>query len=115
MIKKVKTQAELTKVEAYLLSKKTVPASQELYYKEDKDGNIVGAYAIEMKLCIEPLQADNKFTAFELFTDAKATARAYGQDKIHFFTTNPKAITHLIKDEDAVKWGSGLTELIIQS
>lgn len=113
MVKQALTDEQRQRVTDYLNSKGTYPATNDLFYCEDDLGNIVGAYGLEVKVCIEPLQADNKFVSNRLLTDAIATARTSGCEKVHFFTTEPKAVKHLETHERAVKWGSKLTELFI--
>ena len=113
MVKQALTDEQKQRVFAYLKDKGTQPATNDLYYCEDEQGNITGAYGLEVKICIEPLQADNKFISNRLFTDAIATSRTAGAEKVHFFTTNQKAVEHLEKNEQAVNWGKNLTELFI--
>lgn len=113
MVKQAITDEQKTRVFEYLKGKGTQPATNDLYYCEDEQGNITGAYGLEVKVCIEPLQADNKFIANRLFTDAIATARTSNCEKVHFFTTNQKAVKHLVDNEQAVNWGKNLTELFI--
>ena len=114
MVKQAKTDREKHQVSQYLHDKGSTPISKVIRYKTDKDGKIIGAYAIETKVFIEPLQADDNMTAFELITDAIACASALGLEKVHFLTNNPKAVDVMTKRFEAEEWTSGGTELIIK-
>lgn len=112
MIKRADTPDEIKRVREYLTKNAGEPATNLFYYTENK-GEITGAYGIEEKICIEPLYAEDTFTSFELFTDAIATARTLGQNKIHILTDNPKVVA-LLKDKyRAIEWGKEVTELLI--
>lgn len=113
MVKLARTDEEKQKVFDYLKAKNLVPATNILYYKENEQGEIQGAYGIEIKVCIEPLQAENKFVSNELFTDAKATIRTLGYEKVSILTADDKVKEHIVKNEQGIEWGKNLTELFI--
>lgn len=114
MVKEAKTDIEKQKVVDYLTEKNLLPATNLLFYTEDENGNITGAYGIEAKICIEPLIADNKFISNKLWNDALATARTLGIDRVSLLTANSKVSDHLINNENGLLWGENLKEIIIQ-
>lgn len=113
MVKLAKTDTDKKRVFEYLKSKNLVPATNTMYFTEDERGEITGAYGIEIKFCIEPLQADNKFITNELWIDAKATARTLGQEKISILTAKDEVAKHLVENENGIEWGKNLKEIFI--
>lgn len=110
--KKAITDDEIKKVYEYLCSKGTIPLTREFIYEENEDGEIIGAYGVEIKCCIEPLHHETKTGAIRMITDAIATARTLGFSKIHCFTSNESLINHLTYREGGLIWGKKLTEII---
>jgi len=114
MVKVAKTDEERQRVWDYMNRKGTIPATNSFFYKENADGEIVGAYGVETKTCIEPLQADDRVTAFELLTHSIAVAQMMGVEKVHFITCNPTASKVLQDKYGAVLWSKDIQELFIQ-
>lgn len=113
MVKRAKTDEEIRKVFEYLSLKGTVPNTRMLHYVEDEKGRIIGAYGLEVKTCIEPLQADNPRVAFELSTDAFASARMLG-DKVYFVTDEEKIKEHVVNNCNAILWSKNVDEFLIE-
>lgn len=114
MVKEAKTDEERNKVWDYLKQKGTIPATNVFFYKDNDKGEITGAYGIEVKTCIEPLQADNNLVAHELFYHALGVMAGLGKEKVHFITCNDTAGKILRERFNAVLWSSkGIEEYLI--
>lgn len=112
MVRTANTKEEKQRVYDYLVSKGTRPATNDLYYTEDDKGNITGAFGIEVKVCIEPLQAEHKFSFYEMIKVAVAIIKCSGVSKMHCFTNNAKLINIAQSKYGAIQWGNNLTELM---
>lgn len=114
MIKIAETTTQKERVTEYMLRKGYQPHPMAiLYYVDNPNGDIIGAYGIELKAAIEPFCCDNSFIGHELITDAKAMLRTLGYGKINVLTKDPETEKHLLHNEDSVIWGEGLKEIII--
>lgn len=113
MVKVARKDEDKQRVWNYMDRKGTIPATNTFFFKENEAGEIIGAYGIETKTCVEPMQAEDKMTAYELLIHSIAVVQMLGADKVHFITCNPTA-TKLLKNRfDAVLWSKNVDELFI--
>lgn len=106
------TEEQKQKVCKYLSSKGTIPATNDLYYTEDDKGNITGAFGIEVKVCVEPLQAEHKFAFRELADKAIKIIENSGVPKYHFFTSNERLVELSKRKYGCIQLNNKLTELL---
>ena len=112
MVKVAKTDEEKKRVFEWLKAKGTTPATNHFWYKENEKGEIVGAYGLENKLFIEPMQSEDKLTALELITSALTNAQTI-DGKAHVVTDNEKVKDILVNRYGALKWSTNVDELMI--
>lgn len=113
IIKKAKTEEEIIKVREYLSSKGTVAGSNgQLFYSESEEGDVIGAYSMEIKLCIDPLQAESPVIAMQLMADGLAMARGH-TDRVYTLTNKDKVKRVLRNNYGAKLWTKDVDEYII--
>lgn len=111
-MRQAKTEEEIIKVREYLSSKGTVAGNGQLFYSENEEGDVIGAYSMEVKLCIDPLQAESPVIAIQLMADGLAMARGH-TDRVYTLTGKDKVKRVLENNYGAKLWTKDVDEYVI--
>lgn len=112
VVRQAKTEEEIYDVKDYLESKGTVAGNGNLFYVTNGNGKIIGAYCLELKLCIDPVQAESPAIAMVLMTDGLAQARAH-TDRVYTLTKSERVKQALKKYYNAILWTKDVDEFVI--